>query len=133
MADAVVIDTDVLSFFIRADTRGERYVVAIRGKTTVVSFQSVAELERGALLRNWGLPRRARMNGLIANAVIDGYSWELARLWAQLMVYAQSQGRVLHVGDAWIAAAAILRGIPLATHNRKDFEYLPGLELISAS
>jgi tRNA(fMet)-specific endonuclease VapC len=43
-------------------------------------------------------------------------------------------GRRIKVGDSWIAATAMLYGLPLVTHNRKHFEVLePALEVISES
>jgi predicted nucleic acid-binding protein len=36
-------------------------------------------------------------------------------------------------GDAWVAAVALRHGMPLVTHNRKHFEDIPDLTLISES
>jgi tRNA(fMet)-specific endonuclease VapC len=33
--------------------------------------------------------------------------------------------------DAWAAAVALRHGLPLVTHNRKHFEPVPGLTIIS--
>jgi predicted nucleic acid-binding protein len=33
--------------------------------------------------------------------------------------------------DLWIAVAALLRGTPVITRNRKRFEMVPGLEVVS--
>ena len=37
----------------------------------------------------------------------------------------------LNEGDAWIAAVALRNGMPLVTHNRRHFEGIPGLTVIS--
>lgn len=37
----------------------------------------------------------------------------------------------ISAADAWIAATALLYGVPLVTHNRKDFEGIDGLVVIS--
>lgn len=47
------------------------------------------------------------------------------------MAFANCQGRVLHVGDSWIAATAVTLAIALMTNNRRDFDYLPDLQLIA--
>ncbi|WP_345326438.1 hypothetical protein [Novipirellula rosea] len=54
----------------------------------------------------------------------------LCQPWAQLRADAKKAGRVIQVADAWIAAAAILLGAPLATHNVRDCLQVVGLELI---
>jgi predicted nucleic acid-binding protein len=41
------------------------------------------------------------------------------------------QGRVIGTADAWIAATALLNNVPLVSHNRRDFEKVTGLKLIS--
>ena len=40
-------------------------------------------------------------------------------------------GRTMHVGDVWIAAAALELNCPLVTNNAKDFEHLSQLKLIT--
>ncbi|MDR2115483.1 MAG: hypothetical protein LBP87_03785 [Planctomycetaceae bacterium] len=37
----------------------------------------------------------------------------------------------ISIQDAWIAATALALGCPLLTHNAKDFENIPGLEIIT--
>ena len=56
---------------------------------------------------------------------------DLCRKWAEVMVAAQAAGRRIECADAWIAATALLYGVPLATHNRNDYLGVPGLTLIS--
>jgi tRNA(fMet)-specific endonuclease VapC len=48
-----------------------------------------------------------------------------ARLWAELAVAGQSIG----AHDLLIAATAIARGWGLVTHNRREFDRIPGLEV----
>ena len=45
---------------------------------------------------------------------------------------AEKKGRHLASSDAWIAATAVLLDLPLLTHNRKDYESLESLKLISS-
>ena len=40
------------------------------------------------------------------------------------------QKRAMSLGDALIAATAIVHGLTLATHNTKDFEWIKSLEVI---
>jgi tRNA(fMet)-specific endonuclease VapC len=39
----------------------------------------------------------------------------------------------MSVADSWIAATAIRHKLPIVTHNKKHFEHVPGLSIISAS
>ena len=54
MSATVILDTDVVSFLFKGDTRAEAYRIHLRGKTLALSFMTVAELYQWALVRNWG-------------------------------------------------------------------------------
>ncbi len=130
MSDAV-IDTDVVSLLFKRDTRAETYKPHLVGRTLVVSFMTVAELEAWALIRNWGEARRARMREHLRNFVIYPFELPLCRKWAEVTSAARTNGRRIACADAWIAATALLHEIPLITHNRNDFDGVPGLQVIS--
>lgn len=52
--DPAVVDTDILSFWQKKDTRGGDYSAALAGRTLVIAFQTVAEQLRWAEERDWG-------------------------------------------------------------------------------
>ncbi len=56
---------------------------------------------------------------------------QLARRWVQFVTEQTKLGRTLSFADSWIAATALRHQLPLATHNRKHFEQVPGLNLIT--
>ena len=51
---SVVVDTDVVSFLFKRDQRADLYRPYLEGNLLVISFMSLAELDRWALERNWG-------------------------------------------------------------------------------
>ncbi len=129
--DAVLLDTDVLSFFAKADTRASAYAPAIAGRRLCISFQTVAELQLWALLRRWGASRRAELDALIAQHMVLHDDAALARRWAEITGNRRRLGQPIECGDAWIAATALRHDIPLATHNARDYQDIPGLKLIT--
>jgi hypothetical protein len=48
VVDPTVVDTDVLSFWQKTDTRGAEYARILAGRTLIISFQTVAEQLRWA-------------------------------------------------------------------------------------
>jgi tRNA(fMet)-specific endonuclease VapC len=42
--EIVIVDTDVVSYLFKGDTRAEAYRQHLRGKTLAISFMTVAEL-----------------------------------------------------------------------------------------
>ncbi|MDQ2807534.1 MAG: type II toxin-antitoxin system VapC family toxin [Chloroflexota bacterium] len=128
-----VVDTDVVSFLFKQAPEAQLYLPHLTGNLRVVSFMTVAELDRWALTRNWGAARNSQMETHLRQFVIDPFDRTLCRVWAQVVDSVQRQGRTIHTADAWIAATALLHDIPLMTHNRKDYEFVPDLKLISES
>ena len=45
----------------------------------------------------------------------------IAQTWGELVTFAERRGRPMPVNDSWIAACCIAHGLPLATHNTKDY------------
>ncbi|HEY6332639.1 MAG TPA: hypothetical protein VI756_25170 [Blastocatellia bacterium] len=68
--DYVLLDTNVVSFLLKQDSRAEAYRASIAGKLPAVSFQTVAELEQWALLRGWGDQRKAELESFLDRMVV---------------------------------------------------------------
>ena len=129
----IVVDTDAVSFLFRGDSRGQFYLPYVIKHRSVISFMTVAELEYGTLRANWGESRRQLLADFLRrHFVIFNQTSDLCGVWATLRVEAERKGRQLSNSDAWIAATAVLLDSPLLTHNRKDYESLDSLQLISA-
>jgi predicted nucleic acid-binding protein len=133
MPDRCVVDTDVLSFYLRSDTRADLYDPHLAGTVIVISFMTVAELDQWALERAWGARRRADLEQYIASFAIHLPDRDLCRTWAVVSNRARRNGRPIQVADAWIAATALSLNIPLVTHNRDDYAGVDGLVVISES
>jgi tRNA(fMet)-specific endonuclease VapC len=124
----VVVDTDVFSFLYKHDTRGALYQSHLSGKTLQLAFATVAELYYWAVRYKWGQARVDDLRAAIARYTIlewdDATAWE----WAHVMSVI---GRPVAEADAWVAAVTIRHDMPLVTHNRKHFERIPQLTVIS--
>ncbi len=125
----ILLDTDVFSYFLRRDSRAERFRPFLAGREIVVSFQTVAELYRGAYERNWGELRMARLHRMLAATTVTPATVQVSLRWARVMADSRRAGRPMGIQDAWIAATALIHGLPLLTNNRRDFEHIQGLSL----
>ena len=79
MNGVVVIDTDVVSFLFKGDTRAEAYRQHLQSKLLAVSFMTVAELYQWAYVRNWGARRLARLEERLRSYVTVPYDHELCK------------------------------------------------------
>ncbi len=97
----------------------------------MISFMTLAELDRWVLDAQWGEARRKRLRDHLERFVVLPYNRDLCVKWAEVTVAAQASGRRIDCADAWVAATALLAGAPLITHNRNDYLGVAGLTLIS--
>lgn len=56
---------------------------------------------------------------------------EVCKEYGKLKAKLREAGIVVADNDLWIAACALRHSIPLISNNRKHFEKIPGLQLIS--
>ncbi|MFL6213094.1 MAG: type II toxin-antitoxin system VapC family toxin [Blastocatellia bacterium] len=131
MISSAVVDTDVVSYLFKGDTRGALYRPHIAGKLLLVSFMTLAELRQWALLKNWGERRRQELERFLEAYAIIHSDDKLCTMWAEVTRSAIRNGYPIDTADAWMAATALLHGIPLVTHNRNHYVGVDGLSILS--
>lgn len=127
----VVVDTNVVSYLHKRHENAKLYRPHLEGNLMVISFMTLAELYRWAVEGHWSDRRKAELDKRLEDYVVYSVNRPLCQQWATITAEASSNGTPIAVGDAWIAATALLHGFPLVTHNRKDFEIIPGLRVVS--
>jgi tRNA(fMet)-specific endonuclease VapC len=128
--DPVLVDTDVFSYLFKGDTRAALYRPHLNGKRLHLAFSTVAELYRWAVKNGWGRQRIDSLRLTLRNYVVLPYDDAIAWNWAEVMCI---PGHPVSHGDAWVAATALRHQLTLVTNNRKDFEPMPNLQIISES
>jgi tRNA(fMet)-specific endonuclease VapC len=103
----------------------------LRGSELILSFMTIAELRMGAISAGWGNRRRLLLEQFIQGFELVYPDNDLCTVWARITADARAAGRALSPQDAWIAATALALDAPLATNNRRDFEQVRKLRLLS--
>lgn len=130
MTDRLVVDTDVVSFVFKGDTRARLYEPHLSGRQLVVSFMTVAELYRWSEEKNWGAKRITSLEEHLRKFVVCPVDPNLCKIWGRIMAEGKKTGRVIACADAWIAATALAYGIPLVSHNGKHYSGVAALSII---
>lgn len=62
---AVIVDSNVVSYIYKKDTRATLYEPHLANTLASISFMTLAELERWTIARNWGNRRRKDLLRLV--------------------------------------------------------------------
>lgn len=128
-ANIVLVDTNIVSYVFKQDTRALQYAPLLEGNRLAVSFATVAELFEWAYVRKWGQRRQQKLMEKLATYLVIPVNVELCRTWGALRAEQQSQGVQMNTHDAWIAATARYYSLPLVTHNPKHFWSIHDIEV----
>lgn len=131
MPEARVIDTNVLVYIVKRDPLGAAYLPHLAGYRGLISFITHGELVRWTVQERWRAGRVAALEAYLAGFAVVHTDDALCRGWGRLVGNQANVGRVPSMADSWIAATALALGAPLVTHNRRHFEAIPGLTVIS--
>lgn len=127
----IIIDTNIVSYMMRGGPEAKAYAPHLKGKLIAISFITVGELYSWAEKNNWGEKRRLQLETTLKNYVVIPYDHEIAKQYGKVLAERERLGRPISFNDAWIAACAIRHKTPFVTHNRKDFESISGLQIIT--
>jgi len=103
-------------------------------RVLAISVITLAELRDGHIYANWGAPRRARAEGIIASYLLIPLDMAIVDRCSSLRAACRHAGVSVPDNDIWIAATAITRGWPLASCDA-HFDAIPDvnkLKLASA-
>lgn len=126
-----LVDTNIISYANNQHSLWQTYEPLVRNHPLLLAAQTVAELRFGAKLNNWGERRQQRLEMLMAKYSVVYPNDNICSAWAEVSAQGRKRGHPVSAEDAWIAATALAFAVPLVTHNRKDFDFINSLEIIS--
>jgi predicted nucleic acid-binding protein len=130
-AAPALVDTDVVSFLLKSHPLAPAYRVLLAGRPLAVSLITLAEIEYGMEVKNWGASRRDTTRRFLARFTPLLPDIDTARLWARIKSDCQKKGRPITFADAWIAASAVQLNVPLVTHNVGDYVSVDALTILT--
>lgn len=95
------------------------------GAVLNITFTVAGEMAVGA-----SLGERSSWETFLSAYRILGCTPDVCWQYGELYRVLRQRGRLIGTNDLWIAATALVHGIPLVTRNVEHFERVPGLELV---
>jgi tRNA(fMet)-specific endonuclease VapC len=89
----IVVDTDVVSFLFKNHPICRHYDPELAGRVALISFMTVAEVERWAIQYRWGEQRLHWLHLYLNRFTVVPSSPDLCRKWAEAMAAARAAGR----------------------------------------
>lgn len=104
--------------------RAETFLSIGRPVVAYVARATVCEVATGCITRP---EANALLRDFTVIEIDDDVSWYASRIARQL------KGTGMHIGDndVWIAATALVFGLPLVSNNARHLGRVPGLKLLS--
>ncbi len=127
----ILIDTSVL---VDAERGGEALRRVSADKERAISVITVSELLHGvhrAVSDPIRVRRRAAVEEVLATIEPIPITKPVARVHAEIWAGLEAAGEVLDAHDLWIAATALVHGLPVATTNARHFQRVPGLSVLA--
>jgi predicted nucleic acid-binding protein len=125
----IVVDTDVVSFVYKGDSRFIRAGELIRRQGGAISFMTLAETDRWALGRDWSRQRAEQFAEYLKTYDVVWPNRRICLAWAGIKESSRTKGRTIDHNDAWIAATALILECPLLTNNARHFADIDGLDI----
>lgn len=128
---AILIDTSVL---VDAERGGDTLDRMPTDEERLISIITVSELLHGvhrATPESVALRRQAAVEEALAAMEPIPITEPVARVHSAIWAQLEAAGEIIGAHDLWIAATALTHGLRLATRNTRDFERVPGLEVLA--
>lgn len=130
--NAILLDTNIVSYAARRDSRFEWYQQQVESNTPCISFMTLGEIHFGMKKAGWGRRRVAEMREYLTRFQVIYVDDDLCEVWGDVTSNCHAVGFLISSSDAWIAATALAFELPLLTHNPRHFEPVDGLTVMTA-
>lgn len=126
----ILLDTSAVSDALRDEDRSDVLPYLNLPHQPAISFQSESELLVWAQSPTISASRASQIREFLRTATVIYADRETVAHHARIIRRRKNEDRKEQVEDAWIAATALARDLPLVTLDKKGFSDIGGLDLI---
>ena len=131
MGQALILETTFLVDLEREASRGEvgpahEFLEENRDRELCIVLTTAGEMACGP-----SMDQRGPWETLVGRFRVLTPDLESSWAYGQRYRYLKDNGLLIGANDLWIAAVAIVQGLPLVTRNTRHFKRVPGLRVVS--
>ncbi len=133
MKPAYLVDTDWIIDHLNGKETVRQKLKELRPSGISISIISLAELYEGVYYSNDPVKSQSILEGLLVQFDIAVIDEETCKIFGKERGKLRQEGRIIGDFDLMIASTCLRRKLTLLTNNRKHFERLNDLKIISFS
>ena len=126
-----LVDTDWIIFHFRGNRQVARRIEELTPEGIGLSVVSMGELYEGVYRSSDPESSEAGLQLILSDMDIVHIDDDVCRIFGQQRGRLRAQKCLISDSDLWIGATAIRHGLTLLTNNRRDFERISGLGIVS--
>lgn len=97
----ILLDTNIVSFLYKGDSRGKQYAPYLQGQRLAISFMTVAELYQWAAIRKWGDRRKKQLEETLrTDYTVLAFNIRLCQIWGEVRATRRAMGKPISPEDA---------------------------------
>lgn len=132
MSRNVVVDSDIISYFLKGDERVIENWEAYTREFGFLYLSAVNVFEVLSGLQTINATNKIeKLNEIIEENTTLDVTEDSARISADIYAHLRSIGRISGKDDILIAGVALLHDLRLCTNNEKHYQHIQGLEIVN--
>jgi len=131
MKVSYLIDTDWIIFQLKGNKQIQSRLMQLQSEGLGTSIISLAELYEGIIHSRDTIGNQKKLDEFLSSVTIFDITEEICKLFGSYRGFLRKQGLMISDFDLIIAMTCLHHNLALLTNNRKHFERIKELEIIS--
>jgi predicted nucleic acid-binding protein len=126
-----LIDTDWIIFQLKGNKQIQSRLIQLQSGGLGISIISLAELYEGIIHSRDTIGNQKKLDDFLSSVIIFDITEEICKLFGSYRGFLRKQGLMISDFDLIIAMTCLHHDLTLLTNNRKHFERIKELKIIS--
>ena len=131
MSPSFLVDTDWIIHYLNGNKRVVEKLKSLNEEGLGISIISLAELYEGIYYSTDPMGNEDGLNDFLTGVTVLGIEEEICRIFGKERGRQRKQKRLIGDIDLLIASTCLYYNLPLLTNNRRHYEMVEGLNILS--